>query len=94
MASSCAMKQTLPSYFSYPFGKGEASVLKTLKAGNFLGLFDVLGEESVTHADLMAVGQQFYAAQYGQPTVTSMTQARTICTPADRGSHCALCYCL
>ena len=41
---------------SYPFGKGKASVLKTLKAGNFPGLFDVLGEESATHAGLMAVG--------------------------------------
>ena len=29
---------------SYTFGKGKASVLKTLKAGNFPGLFDVLGE--------------------------------------------------
>ena len=46
---------------SYPFGKGKASVLKTLKAGNFPGLFDVLGEESATHVDLMAVGQHFFA---------------------------------
>ena len=61
---------------SYLFGKGKASVLKTLKAGNFPGLFDVLGEESATHADLMAVGEQFFAALYGQPTGTSMTQAR------------------
>ena len=61
---------------SYPFGKGKASVLKTLKAGNFPGLFDVLGEESVTHVDLMAVGQHFFAALYGQPTGTSMIQAR------------------
>ncbi len=29
---------------SYPFGKGKATVLKTLKAGHFPGLFDVLGE--------------------------------------------------
>ena len=48
----------------------------TLKAGNFPRLFDVLGEEYVTNADLMAVGQQFFAALYGQPTGTSMTQAR------------------
>ena len=52
---------------SYPFGKGKASVLKTLKAGNSPGLFDVLGEESTTHADLMAVGQQFFAALYYNP---------------------------
>ena len=56
---------------SYPFGKSNASVLKTLKAGNFSGLFDVLGEESATHADLMAVGQQFFAALYGQSKGTS-----------------------
>ena len=61
---------------SYPFGKGNATVMKTLKADNFPGLFDVLGEKSATHADHMAVGQQFFAALYGQPTGTSMTQAR------------------
>ena len=61
---------------SYPFGKGKASVLKSLKAGNFPGLFGVLGEESATHVDLMAVGQHFFAALYGQPTSTSMIQAR------------------
>ena len=41
----------------YPFGKGNASVLKTLKAGNFPRLFDVPGEESATHA---AVERQFF----------------------------------
>ena len=51
------------------------SFLKTLKAGNFPGLFNVLGEESATLVDLMAVGQQFFAALYVQPTGTSMTQA-------------------
>jgi hypothetical protein len=61
---------------SYPFGKGKASVLKTLKVGNFPGLFTALGEEGATKTDLMAVGQQFFAALYGQPTETSMTQAR------------------
>ena len=61
---------------SSPFDKGKASVLKTMKAGNFPGLFDILGEESATHVDLMAVGQHFFAALYGQPTGTSVTQAR------------------
>ena len=28
---------------SYPFGKGKASMLKTLKEGDFPGLFDVFG---------------------------------------------------
>ena len=60
---------------SYPFGKGKASVVKTPKAGNFQGLFDVLGEEIATHVDLKAVGQQFFAALYGQPMGTSMIQA-------------------
>ena len=60
---------------SYHFGKGNASDLKTLKASNFPGLFDVLVEESATHVDLVADGQHFFAALYGQPTGTSMTQA-------------------
>lgn len=47
---------------SYPFGKGKASVIKTLKASDFLGLFDELGEESATEADLMAIGQHFFAS--------------------------------
>ena len=50
--------------------------MKTLRACNLPGLFDVLGEESATHADHTAVGQQFFAALYGQPTGTSMTQAQ------------------
>ena len=41
---------------SYPFGKGKASMLKTLKEGDFPGLFDVLGEEGASQEDLMAVG--------------------------------------
>lgn len=61
---------------SYPFGKGKASVLKTLKAGDFPGLFDVLGEEGATEENLMAVGQQLFASLYGQPAGPSMTQAR------------------
>ena len=41
---------------SYPFGKGEASMLKTVKEGDSPGLFDVLGEEGASQEDLMAVG--------------------------------------
>ena len=44
---------------SYPFGKGKATVLKIMKKENFPGLFDVLGEEDATEADLMTVGQHF-----------------------------------
>ena len=42
---------------SYPFGKGNASILKTLDEGDFLGLFYVLGEEGASQEDLMAVGE-------------------------------------
>ena len=61
---------------SYHFGKGKASMLKTLKEGDFPGLFDVLGEECASQEDLMAVGEQFFVALYGQPSGSSMTQAR------------------
>ena len=61
---------------SYPFGKGKASMLKTLKEGYFPGLFDVLGEEGASQEDLMAVEEQFFVALYGQPSGSSMTQAR------------------
>ena len=51
-------------------------MLKTLKEGYFPGLFDVLGEEGASQEDLMAVGEQFFVALYGQPPGSSMTQAR------------------
>ena len=60
---------------SFPFCKGNISALKILSAGHFPGLFDVLGEEGATQADLMEVGKQFFSALYGHPTGTSMTQA-------------------
>ena len=61
---------------SYPFGKGKASLLKTMKQGDFPGLFDVLREEGASQEDLMAVGEQFFVALYRQPSGSSMTQAR------------------
>ena len=53
---------------SYPFGKGKASMLNTLKEGYFPGLFDVLGEEGASQEDLMAVGEHFFVALCGQPS--------------------------
>ena len=60
----------------FPFGKGNAPVVRLLKAGDYPGLCDVLSEEVATDAELMALGQQFFAALYGQRPVASMTQAR------------------
>ena len=51
-------------------------MLNTLKEGYFPGLFDVLGEEGASQEDLTAVGEQFFVALYGQPSGSSMTQAR------------------
>ena len=36
----------------------------------------MLGEEGASQEDLMAVGEQFLVALYGQPSCSSMTQAR------------------
>ena len=79
---------------SYPFGKGKASVLNTLKAGNFPELFDVVVAESAIHADLLVVGQQFFAALYGQRTGITMTQARYSLYTRKQGKPLASCYCL
>jgi len=61
---------------SYPFNKGKISALNALQAGDFPGLFEVLGEEDATDVDLMETGQRFFAAMYGQPPGTSMNVAR------------------
>ena len=53
-----------------------ASCIRALKAGYYPGLCDVLGEEVATGAELMALGQQFFAALYGRRPGASMTQAR------------------
>ena len=42
---------------SYPYGKGKVSALKTLTAGNFTGLYSVLGEFDASRAQLMEAGQ-------------------------------------
>ena len=51
---------------SYPYGKGKIGALKTLLAGNFPGLADVLGEVGTTEADLLEAAKPFFLALYGQ----------------------------
>ena len=61
---------------SYPFNKGKISALNILKAGEFTALYEVLGEENATDAELMETGRRFFTAMYGQPEGTSMSLAR------------------
>ena len=79
---------------SCSYRKGKPSVLKTPKAVNFPWLFSVLREESATHADLKAVGEQIFAVLYGQPTDNSMTQAWYNMYTRKHGNRCASCYCI
>ena len=51
---------------SYTFNKTKINTLNILKAGDFPGLFQVLGEENATHSDLMETGETFFAAMYDQ----------------------------
>ena len=61
---------------SYPFNKGKISALNILKAGKFVALYEVLGEENATDAELMETGRRLFTAMYGQPEGTSMSLAR------------------
>ena len=61
---------------AYFYGKGKVSALKTLKEGNFSGLYTVLGETNASETDLMKVGEAFISAWYGQKPGTSMAEAR------------------
>ena len=61
---------------SYTSNKGKLRALNVLKSDDFPGLFQVLGEEDATYADLMDTGQRFFAAMYGQSPGTSMSEAR------------------
>ena len=45
---------------SYLYGKGKVSALKTLRAGDFNGLYSALGELDATHEELMEAGQGFF----------------------------------
>ncbi len=60
----------------YPFHKGKVSALNILEAGEFTALYDVLGEENATDAELMETGRRFFTAMYGQPEGTSMSLSR------------------
>ena len=61
---------------SYPYAKGKVSALKTMLAGDFSDLDDLLGEVGVTQADLMKVAITFFIAMYGLPRGTSIESAR------------------
>ena len=61
---------------SYPYAKGKLSALKTMLAGDFSDLDDMLGEEGVTQADLMKMAITFSIAMYAlcHKSVHLMTQ--------------------
>ena len=61
---------------SFPFNKDNVSALGVLEAGDFPGLFHVLGEEDAMRWDLLGVGLSFFSALYGQKPGTSMEEAR------------------
>ena len=61
---------------SFPFNKGKVSALSVIEAGDFPGLFHVLGEEDAMRWDLLEVGLSFFCALYGQKQGTSMEDAR------------------
>lgn len=61
---------------SYLYGKGKVSALKTLRAGDFNGLYSALGELDATHEELMEAGQGFFCALYEQQQGTTMSVAR------------------
>ena len=61
---------------SFPFNKGKVSALSVIEAGDFPGLFHVLGEEDAMRWDLLEVGLSFFCALYGQKQGTPMEDAR------------------
>ena len=61
---------------SFPFNEGKVSALSVLEAGDFPGLFHVLGKEDAMQWDLHEVGLSFFCALYGQKPVTPMEEAR------------------
>ena len=61
---------------SYPFGKGKATALKTLLAGDYHGLAIVLGEVGAISEDLIEAAGSYFIALYGQSPGTSLQSAR------------------
>ena len=58
---------------SYQFNKGKISALNILKAEEFTALYELLGEENATDAELMETGRRFVTAVYGQPEGTTIS---------------------
>ena len=63
------------------------SALNTLQARDFPWLYQVLGEEDATCSDLVETGQRFFAALYGQPLGTTMSEARYRIYSRKAGRH-------
>ena len=61
---------------SYLFGKGKATALKTLLAGDYHGLAIVLGEVGAISEDLIEAAGSYVIALYGQSQGTSLQSAR------------------
>ena len=66
---------------SHPFNKGKISALNILKTGECAALYEVLGEENATDAELMETGRRFFTPMYRQPEGTTMS------TPGRKGNH-------
>ena len=60
---------------SFPFNKGKLSALSVLEAGDFYGLFYVLGEEDTMQWEHLDVGLSFFCVLYGQKSGTPMVGA-------------------
>ena len=60
---------------AYPYGKGNATALKIMISGNFLGV-TTLGDVGTTHTELVNAAMSFFVAVYSQPPGTSMKSAR------------------
>ena len=61
---------------SYLYGKGKVLAIKTVRAGDFPGLFTAFGELDATCEQVVEAGQAFICALYGQRQGTTMGEAR------------------